>query len=103
MNDSNYALNADPATYTQKEVDTMNAEINTLNLHIITLRQEVTQVMKNTEAVYALSRAFNGSDSLSAHSLNMHIVMEQLCKNSMLVVQEYHSAYPECDTSAHPD
>lgn len=90
-----YALTADPPSHTQKEVDTMNAEINTLHLHIITLRQEVTQVMKNTEAVYALSRAFNGSDSLAAHSLNMHLVIEQLCKNSMLVVQEYHSAYPE--------
>ena len=90
-----YALNADPTTHTQKEVDTMNEEINTLHLHIITLRQEVTQVMKNTEAVYALSRAFNGSVALSSDSLNMHIVMEQLCKNSALVIQEYHSAYPE--------
>lgn len=90
-----YALNADPTTHTQKEVDTMNEEINALHLHIITLRQEVTQVMKNTEAVYALSRAFNCNDSLAAHSLNMHLVMEQLCKNSMLVIQEYHSAYPE--------
>lgn len=103
MSDSHYALNADPPTYTQKEVDTMNAEINALNLHIITLRQEVTKVMENTKAVYALSRAFNTNDSLATHSLNMHIVIEQLCVNSMLVVQEYHSSYPECDTSAYPE
>lgn len=95
MNDSHYALNANPTTHTQKEVDTMNEEIDKLNLHIITLRHEVNQVMKNTEAVYALCRAFNDSDSLAAHSLNMHIVVQQLCTNSMLVIQEYHSAYPE--------
>lgn len=102
MNDSHYALKVDPPTYTQTEVDkmtelldTMREENNHLHSHIIVLRQEVRQVMRNTEAVYALSRAFNGSVALESDSLNMHIVMEQLCKNSMLVVQEYHSEYPE--------
>jgi len=102
MNDSHYALNADPPTYTQKDVDSMGElidsmreENNGLHTHIITLRQEVNQIVKNIEAINALSRAFGGSVPLSNNSLNMHIVMEQLCKNSILIVKDYNSAYPE--------
>jgi len=110
MSDSHYALNADPPTYTQTEVDKMGElldttreENNHLHSHIIVLRQEVRQIMNNTKAIFALSRAFNGNDSLASDSLNMHIVIEQLCINSQLLYKEYNSAYPDCNTSTHPD
>jgi len=90
MNDStNYAVNAEPAIYTQQEMTVVRMEISRLNDELDTVRSEFNVYRRKIE-----DRGWNAKRILDSLTMNVETMrlLHRLCDNNAVFSEGYNNA-----------